>query len=243
MEKVVKEQIDQSAVINEFSRFAHSYDNYNIIQRKVANTLVNRINFKHYDKIIDLGCGSGNIYKNLKELNISFNQFIAIDSSPNMLNIHPSHMKIEKICIDFDSILELNQKNEEILLLSSSSIQWSKDLNKLFSELSKLSKIAYFAIFTDNTFKTIHKTAKISSPLYSEDTLISYINKYYEASFDIKSYQLEFQNTKDMFHYIKRSGVSGGEKRLTYKEMKKLISSYPLNYLEFEVMFVKAIVL
>jgi malonyl-CoA O-methyltransferase len=43
-----------------------------------------------------------------------------------------------------------------------------------------------------------------------------------------------------MFKYIKKSGVSGGEKRLGYKEMKVLMELYPLNYLEFEVLFVEA---
>jgi malonyl-CoA O-methyltransferase len=43
-----------------------------------------------------------------------------------------------------------------------------------------------------------------------------------------------------MFNYIKKSGVSGGEKQLTYKQTKQLMKNYPLNYLEFEVLFVKA---
>jgi malonyl-CoA O-methyltransferase len=43
-----------------------------------------------------------------------------------------------------------------------------------------------------------------------------------------------------MFRYIKKSGVSGGKKRLGYKEMKALMKHYPLDYLEFEVLFVEA---
>jgi len=44
-----------------------------------------------------------------------------------------------------------------------------------------------------------------------------------------------------MFKYIKKSGVSGGEKKLSYKEIKKLINNYPLNYLEFEILVLKNI--
>ena len=43
-----------------------------------------------------------------------------------------------------------------------------------------------------------------------------------------------------MFNYIKKSGVSGGEKQLTYMQTKQLMKSYPLDYLEFEVLFVEA---
>ena len=42
-----------------------------------------------------------------------------------------------------------------------------------------------------------------------------------------------------MLKYIKRSGVSGGVKPLSYKQTKNLLDSYPLEYLEFEVLFLR----
>jgi len=35
--------------------------------------------------------------------------------------------------------------------------------------------------------------------------------------------------------------VSGGKKRLSYKQIKNLMAVYPLDYLEFEVMLVKVV--
>jgi malonyl-CoA O-methyltransferase len=43
-----------------------------------------------------------------------------------------------------------------------------------------------------------------------------------------------------MFRYIQKSGVGGGERQLGFKEMKRLMEAYPLDYLEFEVLFVEA---
>ena len=43
-----------------------------------------------------------------------------------------------------------------------------------------------------------------------------------------------------MFRYIKKSGVSSGEKKLSYAETKQLMETYPLDHLEFEVLFVEA---
>ena len=68
----------------------------------------------------------------------------------------------------------------------------------------------------------------------------STIEKYYRATFELKKYKLHFESVREMFNYIKKSGVSGGEKQLTYKQTKQLMKSYPLDYLEFEVLFVKA---
>jgi len=107
--------------------------------------------------------------------------------------------------------------------------------------LSKLSKQVHFSIFTSNTFKTLHQTANIDSPIYSTKTLKNIITKYYAANFEIKTYTLYFDDTREMFKYIKKSGVSGGEKQLGYTQTKELMTKYPLDYLEFEVLFVSTV--
>ena len=66
-----------------------------------------------------------------------------------------------------------------------------------------------------------------------------YINRYYNASFELINYRLDFDSVYDMLKYIKQSGVSGGKKQLSYKEVKQVIADYPLDYLEFEVLFIK----
>jgi len=231
-----------SNVIQEFSRFAHEYNTYNVIQVEVAKSLVEQLPPSHYKTLIDIGCGSGEVYKNLEKNDVSFDHIMVLDSSPEMLEIHPSSKKIEKICADFNQVqtFENFSFTPENLLLSSSALQWSKDLDFTLSEISKKSSHAYFAIFTSNTFKTLHEIAKITSPIYPEAVLKETIEKYYRATFELKKYKLHFKSVREMFNYIKKSGVSGGEKQLTYKQTKQLMKRYPLDYLEFEVLFVKA---
>ena len=94
------------------------------------------------------------------------------------------------------------------------------------------------AIFTSNTFKTINKTASINSILKSADEVNEIQKKYFNAEFEVLNYKLEFESTRDMFKYIKKSGVSGSRKILNYKESKRLLNEYPLSYLEFEVAFI-----
>ena len=233
----------KSVVVKEFSRFAHSYDGYNIIQKKVAEELIAQLPLKKYDKIIDIGCGSGVIYNCLTHTGVIFNTFIALDSSDNMLTIHPTSDKIEKYCIDFDDSNAFNNLgiNNQNLLLSSSALQWSQDLETLMIKLSILSKQVHFSIFTSNTFKTLHQTANIESPIYPIQTLKNIIRKHYDAHFEIRTYKLYFDDTREMLKYIKKSGVSGGEKQLGYTQTKELMTKYPLDYLEFEVLFVSTV--
>lgn len=231
-----------SNVIQEFSRFAHEYDTYNVIQAEVAKLLVEELSSSRYATIIDIGCGSGEVYKNLEKNNVAFEHLIVLDSSREMLELHPSSKKIEKRCADFNRLQTFEELSlaPQTLVLSSSALQWSKDLDFTLSEISKRSPHAYFAIFTSNTFKTLHETANIKSPIYTKAVLRETIEKYYHAEFELKEYRLYFETVREMFNYIKKSGVSGGEKQLTYKQTKQLMKRYPLDYLEFEVLFVKA---
>ncbi len=229
-------------VVKEFSRFANQYDNYNIIQVEVAKTLVNQLSSIGYVTIVDMGCGSGEVYKNIKRKNISCEEFIALDSSQEMLNIHPYDKKVKKVCADFNlsKTFDMFTLEQNDIVISSSALQWSKDLDFTFSKLSKKASKAYLAIFTSSTFKTLHQIAEVKSPIYSEKELKETIIKYYNTTFETRNYRLYFNSVHDMFRYIKKSGVSGGEKKLSYKQMKDLMKVYPLDYLEFEVLFVKA---
>jgi len=232
-----------SKVIKEFSRFAHQYNQHNEIQAQVAKTLVSKLPERTFKNILDLGCGSGAVVKNLQESEYIYSTLTAFDSSQAMLDIHPDSEKITKVCGDFNSVnfAEALPQTQYDILLSSSALQWSTDLDRTFSLLSGLSQSAYFAIFTSGTFKTLHGLAKVGSPIYSAEVIEESIEKYYnEVTFALHTYTLAFDSVREMFRYIKKSGVSAGEKKLGFKETKRLMESYPLNYLEFEVLFIEA---
>ena len=232
-----------SNVIEEFSRFAHQYDQHNIIQAKVAKIVVDKLPLNVYNRVLDIGCGSGEVFKNLKDHDISFEELIAFDSSQPMLEIHPAEKKVIKVCADFNdkNFLKTLPFETYDLLLSSSALQWSRDLDFTLEKLATLSKRFHAAVFTSGTFKTLHQIANINSPIYSAETLQENILKHYsDVSFELYHFTLSFESTREMFRYIKKSGVSSGEKKLSYKETKQLMEKYPLDHLEFEVLFVEA---
>ncbi len=227
-------------VIDEFSRFAKQYNSYNIIQDRVAKKLVSQIEKSHYKAIIDIGCGSGAIYQNLVNEEIEFSKFMALDFSTEMLKLHPSSQNIIKKSFDFNSIEDFKKlkKQDKQLIISSSALQWSEDITCSLKEISQYGDEFHFSLFTSNTFATIHKIGNIHSPIYSKEELLEAFTQYYNFSYEIKNYQLEFEDTPSMFKYIKQSGVNGRGNKLTYKEIKRIIDIYPYNYLEFEVLFV-----
>lgn len=219
----------------EFSKYAHSYEKYNIIQNQVADELLSLVKYKA-ENILDLGCGRGAL---AKKIEWEIQHFLGVDFAKNMLELHPKSEHIECIYSDFDNpaLYEELFMYDFDYILSASALQWSQNLSQLFSQIARLNFQDFaFALFSANTFKTLHETAQIISPLPSTKQIQDAAALLGAQSY-VKTYTLEFENTHEMFRYIKKSGVSGGRNLLSYKQTKKLMQDYPLNYLEFEVVF------
>ena len=220
----------------EFSKYADGYERYNIVQEQVADELFSLVKGKP-KKILDLGCGRGALAKRI-DWEVEF--FLGVDFAKNMLKLHPKGEGVECIYGDFDNpeLYEHLFLYDFDYILSASALQWSQDIDKLFAKIASLHFNNFvFAVFSANTFKTLLQTANLSSPLPTSEAIISSAKKHLHADCYIKNYKLEFQDTLEMFRYIKKSGVSGNRGVLTYKQTKELMRNYPLKYLEFEVVF------
>ncbi len=218
---------------DEFSKRASSYEEHNIIQKKVVKKLLSKVDVKH-KQVLDLGCGSGAVYKAIGE---GFKTFTGVDKAKNMCIIHPQSPKIRIMNQDFEYFF-FNQNNYFDLTISSSALQWAKDLERIFNLIHKNSDQIALSIFCDGTFKAIYQTSNLQTFLPSSKTTLKQLNKYFNFEFEIVNYKLSFDDNLSKFRYIKKSGVSGGNRKLDYQSTKKLIKEYPLDYLEFEVLFI-----
>ena len=222
---------------NQFSKYAKSYNSYNIIQQLVAKSLVRELGCEP-KRILELGCGSGQIYKYIA-WKVDF--YHAIDASASMCELHPKGKNIQVECFDFDSdvFFEAIKQNQYDMVISSSALQWSSNLPKIIEALSLVTSQIHAVLFTSNTFKTIQEISQKPSPILDEESIKEAFSLYFDSTFETLNYQLEFDNKKELFDYIKKSGVNSSSS-LDFKAAKKLYKEYPLNHLEFEVIFVKA---
>jgi malonyl-CoA O-methyltransferase len=225
-------------ISKEFSKYAGEYESLNTIQNQVVQKLLSLVKGEP-KKILDLGCGSGAI---CKSITWKYDNLCGIDFAQGMIDLHPKSSHVELMNADFNDIelFEVLKNKEYEYVLSASALQWAQNLENVFKNICLLNTPVAFAIFAANTFRTLNETASIESILKTSQEIQLLQQKYFDANFEIVEYRLEFENVREMFRYIKRSGVSGSRNLLSIKQMKELMRLYPLSYLEFEVVFISS---
>lgn len=225
-----------SNACHEFSRYAAEYGSRNVIQRHVAQKLITSTE-THPRRILDLGCGNGTLFS---LIDWEIERFVGVDFSEQMLEHHPKDSNVELLLGNFNDPLLFEGLKEERFdrIYSASALQWAEDLDRVIESLASLNTPMSLAIFTAGTFKTLHECAGVTPLLRSSDEVIAIAEKYVDAHFEVLHTTLEFDSVREMFRYIKRSGVSGGRRVLDFSQTKRLMETYPLDYLEFEVVFI-----
>jgi len=213
----------------EFSKYANEYQKLNIIQKKIIKRVAPLLDNK---SILDLGCGNGALLEVAKPKN-----YTGIDFSEEMLKLHPSR-NVYNFDFNTSECWKFIKNQNFDILVSLSALQWAKNLEFIFENIQKLDKEYVLAIFTSNTFKTLHKTANITSPIHSKEEILE-ISKILNSKIEIINYELEFENSLEMLRYIKKSGVGATDTRVSTKKLKKVIN-LGLRKLEFEIVILKS---
>lgn len=221
---------------NEFSQNAKAYNNFNVIQTKVAEELICTIIDKPAS-VLDIGCGRGGMYRSISW---TLEKFVGIDFAEGMIELHPKEENVQLFVKDFNDPTCFQNLDTYAFdrIVSASALQWADDLDRTFQHIATLNTPVTFAIFTSGTFKTLHETASIPPLLRSTEEVMRLSEKYFNAEYRVLKYTLEFDSVRDMFRYMKKSGVGGARNILSFKQMKRLMNDYPFNYLEYEILMI-----
>ena len=219
-------------VINEFRRYASTYHHTNSLQKDIAKHLVSKI-FKNCDTVLDLGCGSGAIYELVKG---KCSQFVAIDGAQEMCLLHPKDEAVMIFCHDFDdeNVEELWERERFDFVFSSSAIQWSKDPYALIERMKKWGDSLGIAVFTHNTFFSLHHEVGFVSLLPRVDHLTK---QFKDGLYEIVNYEKSFSSTRELLEYVKKSGFNGNGDKISPTVLKKVIKENKIKTLEFEVFY------
>lgn len=216
-----------------FSLNAAAYNDVNIIQRRVAHRLVSKLTDRPA-RILDIGCGRGGVYEALP---YRPDRFVGIDFAEGMLALHPKGEHITLLRRDFNApdAFEGLAHFRFDRIISASALQWAKDLDAVLARIAAFNVPVSLALFTSGTFQTLYETACLPPLLRSREETQRLLEKHFAQTPETLRYTLHFDSVREMFRYMKRSGVGAGRNVLRYRDMKRLMQTYPLGYLEYEI--------
>jgi trans-aconitate methyltransferase len=162
----------------DFSKIAAKYEEYSLVQKSAADTLLKLLGIENGDDVLDLGCGAGNLTGKIREI-----------TDGNVTGIDPSEGMIRKAIEknrDFETSFEIKSAEEMEyndcfdVIFCNSVFQWFNDPQKA----------------VEKCYKALHKGGRIGVQAPAKKV---YSPNFIEAIEKVK----EDPGTKDIFTHFK----------------------------------------
>ncbi|MDO8663091.1 MAG: methyltransferase domain-containing protein [Candidatus Omnitrophota bacterium] len=212
--------MEKNTLVRNFSRYAHLYDSHAQVQNYTASLLLQEIKDFEVNKILEIGCGTGNFTLLLKN-RFEHAQIKAIDISAEMVKIAKEKLlgrKIEFVVTDA-RYLELSESFN--LITSNACLHWFSNPQEVLSGYKKLLRrrgAVSFSLFGPRTFwelkeslNRISKASILSSGGFLDKEGISQImrNNFSEVKIKETVFTQTHVSLKELFYKIKYTGVRG----------------------------------
>lgn len=243
--------INKDKVKRRFSKNAKTYDKYANVQKLMGNKLIELLEDKQFDKILEIGSGTGYVTDLLRK-KYPHADITAMDIAEGMIDLTSKKMQglnINFICGDFE-LADIQDKYD--LIISNATIQWFNNhktsVNKMKSLLNDNGVIC-ISTFGSKTFKELHDTYKAlqdnsmdyikpGQDFYDSDRLEELMRSEF-ASENIRVldeiYVEKFHDCMSFFNSIKKIGANNASSSSSVKDPKfilKVIEHYENNYKE-----------
>ena len=213
--------MNKELIRKNFSRYAGYYDKYCSVQNLCALQLISKVAGREFNNILDIGCGTGNYTKLLRDRFPSA-RIKAIDISEDMIRIAGNKLRDEKtefLVADAEAV-DLSERFD--LITSNACFQWFENLEgTLFKYKNLLNKngLILFSVFGPSTFYELNASLKeifeegnlISSCGFLEKSRLSAILKRHFKGIAIEEQMLrqEHNSVSELLNKIRYTGARG----------------------------------
>lgn len=212
----------KSLVRFSFSRFSESYDREAVLQKKAAKTLIDYAGYLK-GKGIDLGCGTGFLYRFS-----SWKNTVGIDISQDMIRFYRKFNK-NSVLADME---DLPFKNESFdFAVSNFSIHWS-DFDRTFAETRRVLKPDgkfVFNIPVGGSLKAVESIlgeTQFDFPCVPE--ILESLKKagFKIDDFFVEEFEKEFKSGYDLLVHLHKTGVSVNPQKKSLSEKRKIVQKF-----------------
>jgi len=155
-----------------FSRYAGYYDTYADVQRNVAENLISLLDGGRYNKILDIGCGTGN-YTRLLQHKFPVAHITAVDISQKMVEVAKSKMPSERLKFTVADAQTISFTDNFDLITSNACLHWFDDLDCTLSRYEDILRTGGSMLFSVFGPKTFYQLSESLSRFYGKDIPIS----------------------------------------------------------------------
>jgi malonyl-CoA O-methyltransferase len=226
----------KGSIKNNFSRRAHIYDGYANVQCLAANFLIEKTYSRKAERILEIGCGTGNYTALLKE-RFPGAYILALDNAPDM--IRHAEKKIQSGSVEFivADAEEFAPDGKFDLITSNAAFQWLSDPERAIAgyrgALTEKGALI-FSMFGPLTFTELDYSLKEAlgsgysinaARFLLKDRIETILKKYFEKSVvEEKIIKEDFSSLMELLDKIRCTGVRGMGMGNMFLWKKKLLT-------------------
>jgi malonyl-CoA O-methyltransferase len=259
-------ELDLSRVRSAFSAAARGYDAAAVLQRRVRDELLERLDVLTLrpDTVVDLGCGTGHAAAALKK-RYGATDVVAVDVAPGMLAEAGRRQtwlrRFHRIAADA-ATLPLRDGSAD-MIFSSLMLQWCNDPDRVLAECRRVLRpggVLHFTTLGPDTLVELRRAWQVADPGHAHvsrfldmhdvgDALVR--AGFAEPVLDVERYTLTYDDARDLMRDLKAIGAhnatAGRARGMTGKGvLRRMLDAYEKDRVDgrlpatYEVVFAQA---
>jgi malonyl-CoA O-methyltransferase len=200
--------MDVNQIARHFSRRANAYDHLAVMQKDIADRLVKMIPAKDYLTILEIGCGTGYLCRQLKKRFPSA-EVTGIDIAPGMLRLATeADPGGNYLCRDFTK-MDLSDKRYD-LIVSASTLHWAENIGQVIEKCKSSCGVLAYALFVSPSLEAMRqafvRAYEITRLPYREHVIKFPDIEQIKTITQSAEYRKDYSSWRDAFKAIKAIG-------------------------------------
>ena len=231
-------------ILKSFDAKSSSYDQYSFVQKEVSERMIQRLKFLKSKplNILDIGCGTGYL-SNLINQYLPNSNIVCMDFSYEMASqCKNKNIKLKPLVADAEYMPFKTSTFD--LVISSFTLHWCQQIEKIFSDFFRILKNYGNFMFTTvgpDTLKELRNAYKLIDNYEHINTFndmhdygdILLSSGFHDPVMDVERLIVEYKNFNGVLQSLRKTGAStvicNESKFTTKKSLKSLENHYKKN--------------